>query len=160
MKLPCLILGCLVLASTPVAAGSDPIESKSAPAGFAYGKPRAPLTIEWVAFEGDSLVAVIHPRADYERIEVVLIEAAVTGVRAKRIFPAGLANEPLEVEFPSASEAARLMVLMETGGRVMKRASAPPGAAAALERYHRERRHGRVDEPAGLRVLPATRSPD
>lgn len=161
MRLPCLFLGCLVLASGAVAAESGPVEPKPGSSAFATGKPRAPLTIEWIEFAGaGSLVAVIHPRADYERIEVVLIEAAKTGTRAKRTFPAGLANEPLRVEFATATDAARLMVLMETAGRVMKRASAPPGSAEAFERHHRARRHGRIDEPAGLRVLPATRSPD
>lgn len=161
MRLLYLVAGCLILANAPVAAESGAATPKSVPEAAIVGKPRAPLTIEWIEFAGgERLVAVIYPQADYERIEVVLVEAAVAATPSKRIFPAGVADEPLRVEFASPSEAARLIVLMTTGGRLMKRASAPPGADAAFERYHRERRHGRVDEPAGLRVLPATRSPD
>ena len=137
------------------AAGAGPVD------GFhAYGKPRAPVRIEWVAEgEGGRIAADIHPRADYERLELILVLPGRSDAGLRRILGPGKAGHALRVEWQvdPAGAVPRVLAVMVVDGKRLKRGSAAPAASAAAAREHRRGGPGRIDRDAGLRVLPAVR---
>lgn len=126
----------------------------------AYGKPRAPVRIEWVA-EGEDgrIVADVYPRADYERLELILVLPGRSDAGLRRNLGGGAAGGALRVawQVDPAGAVPRLLAVMVVDGRRMKRASAAPAASAAAASRYRTGGPGRVDREAGLRVLPAVR---
>jgi hypothetical protein len=121
----------------------------------AYGKPRAPVRIDWVdPGEAGRLAAVLVPESDYERLAVMLV-APGSGGAVRRVSDGGRAGESLRVEWdrPAGEEPPRLVVFMTIEGQRLKRAGTPPATGATP----RPSREGRLDREAGLRVLPAVR---
>ena len=149
------LTACLLAVLLAPAATAGPVE------GFkAYGKPRAPVRIEWVAEGEDGRIAAdILPRADYERLDLILVLPGRSDARLRRILGAGTAGGALRVEWQvdPAGAVPRLLAVMVVDGRRMKRASTAPVASAAAARKHRSGGPGRIDRDAGLRVLPAVR---
>jgi hypothetical protein len=152
MRALTVLLLAILLASATSAGPADGIR--------AYGKPRAPVRIEWVAEGEDGRIAAdIYPRADYERLDLILVLPGRSDAGLRRILGPGAAGSELRVEWnvdPSGA-VPRLLAIMDVEGRQMKRASAAPAASAAAARRHRAAGPGRVDRDAGLRVLPAVR---
>jgi hypothetical protein len=156
MKALCLILP--ILAVWAVADAGAPGEKAGPNTVTAYGKPRAPVRIEWLAEGEDGVVAAdVYPLADYERLEVILV---LPGEQARRdVRGPGRAGNDLRYEWAAGVSGAvpRVLVLMSVDGRLTKRASAAPKASAEAAALHRSGGPGRIDREAGLRVLPAVR---
>jgi hypothetical protein len=145
----------MLLASAAPAPAAEPADGRPA---HAYGKPRAPVRIDWVdPGAADRLAAVLVPSSDYERLEVMLIVPG-SGDAVRELFDGGRAGESLRLEWdrPGGGEAPRLVVLMTIEGQRLKRSSTPPATTATAPRPARP---GHVDSEAGLRLLPATRDP-
>jgi hypothetical protein len=125
------------------------------PPAHAYGKPRAPVRIDWVdPGEAGRVAAVLVPESDYERLEVMLV-APGSGGAVRRVSDGGRAGESLRVEWdrPAGEEPPRLVVFMTVEGQRLKRVGTP----SATGETPRPSREGRLDREAGLRVLPAVR---
>ena len=155
---PVVSAALLWLLATAAAPAAPPGEQPSR----VYGKPRAPVSVEWLAPPAPGrVVARIRPEADYERLELLLIGAG-GGEPDRRAFGPGGPDEPLMVEWSLApgDDPPRLLLLMQIDGQLLKRTSAPPRIQGSDRARAQEDSAGRVDSEAGLRVLPATREPE
>ncbi len=153
-----LLAAAMLAAAGLTAAAGDPGEKAGGDRAIVYGKPRAPVHIEWQA-EGDGgiIAADVHPLEDYDRLEVILL---LPGQQARReVRGPGRAGDALSYEWAAGADVGvpKVLVLMTVDGRLAKRASAAPGASAEAAARHRLGGPGRIDREAGMRVLPAVR---
>jgi hypothetical protein len=154
------VLALVLTLAASASASADADANAARDGGRVFGKPRAPVTVEWQAAESPGrLVAVVRPESDYERLELVRVRPS-GGDPARQVFGPGRAGDALRVEWSADPEEVRprMIVIMTVDGQRLKRASSPsapatlPGPGAPAD--------GRVDEAAGLRIMPATREPE